>query len=54
MHDAIAPIEVLGIDLTDVFDQLMVGLNERFPVAALEEVEITADDSVSLLLEDVD
>jgi hypothetical protein len=54
MHNAVAPIKVSGIDLANVFDQLSVGLDKGFPVTALEQVEITTNDSVALLLEDVD
>ena len=54
VHDAVAPVQVSGVDLADVFDQLPVGLDEGFPVAALEQVEVAADDGVALLLEDVD
>ena len=54
MHDAVAPVEVSGVNLADVFDQLPVGLDQGLPVAALEQVEIAADDGVALLLEDVD
>jgi hypothetical protein len=54
VHNAVAPVEVSGINLTDVLDQLSVGLDEGFPVAALEQVKITTDDRVALLLEDVD
>ena len=54
VHDAVAPVEVPGVDLADVLDQLAVGLDQGLPVAALEEVEVAADDGVALLLEDVD
>ena len=54
MHDAVATVQVPGVDLADVLDQLTVGLDEGLPVAALEEVEVAADDGVAFLLEDVD
>ena len=54
MHDAVAPVEVAGLDGPHVLDQLDVGVDHRLPVAALEEPEVAADDGVPLLLQDVD
>ena len=54
MHDAVASVQVPGLDLPDILDQFPVGCDERLPVAAFEEVEVAADDGVAFLLEDID
>ena len=54
VHHAVAAVEVGGLDLADVLDQLPVGLDHGLPVASLEEVEVAADDGVAFLLEQVD
>jgi hypothetical protein len=53
VHDAIAPVQVSGVDFADVLDELSVGRDEGFPLAAFEEAKVAADDGVALLLEDV-
>ena len=47
------PSRSCGFDRADVLDQLDVGLDHRLPVAALEELEVAADDGMTLLLQDV-
>ena len=54
MHHAIAAIEVVGLDLADILDQLPVGFDHGLPVASLKEIEVAADDAVTFLLEQVD
>ena len=54
MHDAVAAVQVPGVDLADILDQLPVGYDEGLPVAAFEKVDVAADDGVAFLLEDVD
>ena len=48
------PSRSASLDLAHVLGQISVGLDERFPRAALEEVEVTAGDEVAILLEQVD
>ena len=53
VHDAVATVQVRGFDRADVLDQLAVGLDQGLPVAALEELEVAADDGMAFLLQDV-
>ena len=53
VHDAVAPVQVPGFDRADILDQLTIGLDEGLPVAALEELEVAADDGMTFLLQDV-
>ena len=47
------PSRSAGFDRADVLDQLNVGLDQRLPVAALEELEVAADDGMTFLFQDV-
>jgi hypothetical protein len=54
MHDAVASLQVPGLELAHVLDKLSVGCDQGLPVAAFEEVDVASDDGVAFALEDVD
>src|SRR5580658_10176198 len=53
MHDAIATIKIVRVDLTNILHQFSISCDQRLPVATLDKTNITANEGVTLLFQDI-
>jgi hypothetical protein len=54
MHDRIATLKVLAVDVADVLAQVLVGVGHRFPGAPVKQANVAAYNRVPLLLQEID